>query len=43
MGGDGYTIVLSMGFGGGLSMLYTHKFGSLILAVKIEWNEILDR
>ena len=26
--GDGHNIVLPMGFGGGLSMLYTHKCGS---------------
>ena len=33
MVGDGHSIVLSTGFGGVLSMLYTHK---PILAVKIE-------
>ena len=36
MVGDGHNIVLSMGVGGALSMLYTLKCGSPILAVKKE-------
>ena len=34
--GDGHNIVLSIEFGGGLPMLYTHKCGSPIPEVNIE-------
>ena len=36
MVGDGHNIVLSIEFGGGLPMLYTHKCGSPIPEVNIE-------